>query len=138
MCLYIFPCTWYQSHPRLTTLIPPKHCSSFFFSSLMADITAFTSTEKTTHNSHKFGFKLSSNNYGYWKAMFQSFLVTNNLFCYPDGSIQCPPETITSAQSGKSSKTTTAIPQPLPNPSYIAWICNDTHIRMLITSTISE
>ncbi|KAJ9543774.1 hypothetical protein OSB04_023481 [Centaurea solstitialis] len=93
---------------------------------------AFTPTEKTTHNSHKFGFTLSPNNYGYWKAMVQPFLVTNNLFGYVDGTIPCPPVTIpASSSSEKESAATT-------NPSYTAWVSNDAHVRMLITSTISE
>nr|KAJ0189895.1 hypothetical protein LSAT_V11C800417220 [Lactuca sativa] len=60
----------------------------------MATIAAFTQAEKTIHNSYKFGFKLSSTNYGYWKTMLQPFLVTNNLFSYVDGTTACPPSTI--------------------------------------------
>ena len=96
-------------------------------------ITAFTSAEKTLHCHHKFGFTLSPNNYGYWKAMLQPFLVTNNLFGYIDGSIPCPPITITPSSSGKDT-----IPAPQPNPDYTTWISNDAHVRMLLFSTISE
>ncbi|XP_024984049.1 zinc finger BED domain-containing protein RICESLEEPER 1-like [Cynara cardunculus var. scolymus] len=52
----------------------------------MTIVAAFTPIEKTTHNSHKFGFTLSPNNYGYWKAIVQPFLVTNNLFGYVDNA----------------------------------------------------
>ncbi|KAJ9538823.1 hypothetical protein OSB04_031556 [Centaurea solstitialis] len=104
----------------------------------MTTIVAFTPTEKTTHNSHKFGFTLSLNNHGYWKAMVQPFLVTNNLFGYVDGTIPCPPMTIpASSSSGKEPEPTTT-PPPQPNPSYTAWVSNDAHVWMLITSTISE
>ncbi|KAL4588614.1 hypothetical protein LXL04_001506 [Taraxacum kok-saghyz] len=89
-------------------------------------ITAFTTAEKTNHNSHKFGFTLSPTNYGYWKTMIRPFLITNGLVGYIDGSIPCP------------SKTIAAQPAPTPNPEYTAWIANDAHIRMLLLSTISE
>ncbi|GJZ25035.1 hypothetical protein Tco_0562494 [Tanacetum coccineum] len=52
----------------------------------MALIDAFTTAEKTSHNSHKFGFTLSPTNYGFWKTMIHPFLVTNNLIGYVDGS----------------------------------------------------
>lgn len=101
-------------------------------------ITAFTSTEKTTHNSHRFGFTLSPNNYGYWKAMVQPFLVTNNLFGYIDGTIPCPPTTLPSRSTLEKDAASTAVQPPQPNPSYPAWVSNDAHVRMLIISTISE
>ncbi|KAK1429018.1 hypothetical protein QVD17_11217 [Tagetes erecta] len=92
----------------------------------MATIAALTSAEKITLNSHKFAFTLSPTNYGYWKSMIEPFLVSNNLFGYVDGTIPCPSKTVTSG-------TTTS-----DNPSYPHWIANDAHVRMLITSTISE
>ncbi|KAD5317746.1 hypothetical protein E3N88_17692 [Mikania micrantha] len=55
----------------------------------MVLLASFTTAEKTNHNSHKFGFTLSSTNYGYWKTMIQPFLITNKLFGYIDGSIPC-------------------------------------------------
>ncbi|KAJ9555999.1 hypothetical protein OSB04_010613 [Centaurea solstitialis] len=60
----------------------------------MANIVAFTSVEKTSHNSHKFAFTLSPTNYGFWKTMIQPFLITNNLIGYVNGTIQCPSPTI--------------------------------------------
>jgi len=92
----------------------------------MATIQAFSNTDKTAHNSHKFAFSLSPTNYGYWKAMIEPFLITNNLFAYIDETIPCPVQKIT------TENTTTE------NPSYSRWISNDAHIRMLIISTISE
>ncbi|KAI3765927.1 hypothetical protein L2E82_15974 [Cichorium intybus] len=97
----------------------------------MTIITVFSTTEKTSHNSHKFPFTLSPTNYGFWKTMIQPFLVTNNLFGYIDGSVPCPDPTIPAAE-----KATTTEPQP--NPSYTAWLANDAHVRMLLLSTISE
>ena len=94
----------------------------------MAIIAAFTSVEKTAHNSHKFAFKLSPDNYGFWKTMIHPFLVTNNLFGYIDGTIKCPPM--------KTSATTDTA--SLDNPSYLHWIANDAHVKMILISTISE
>lgn len=97
---------------------------------MAASLVAFSSAEKTTHNSHKFGFTLSPTNYGYWKAMIQPFLITNGLFGYVDGTIPCPMPLI--ASSGKEGEAAT------PNPSHAIWISNDAHVRMLLMSTISE
>ncbi|XP_023756593.1 uncharacterized protein LOC111905153 [Lactuca sativa] len=97
----------------------------------MTAITAFSTTEKTSHNSHKFPFTLSPTNFGFWKTMIQPFLVTNNLFGYIDATIPCPASTLPVTE-----KATTADPQP--NPSYAAWIANDAHVRMLLLTTISE
>ncbi|KAL4556308.1 hypothetical protein LXL04_038955 [Taraxacum kok-saghyz] len=98
-----------------------------FLVAVMA-LTAFSTTEKATHNSQKFGFTLSPTNYGYWKALIQPSLVTNNLFGYIDGTIPCP----------ESTKSTEKDTTPTTNPSYPAWLSNDAHIRMLLMSTISE
>ncbi|KAL4565328.1 hypothetical protein LXL04_029417 [Taraxacum kok-saghyz] len=103
----------------------------------MAPINAFSSSEKTSHNSHKFGFTLSPTNYGYWKTMLQPFLITNNLFGYIDGTILCPPATIlVTTSSGKDLADASISSQT--NPEHITWINNDAHVRMLILSTISE
>ncbi|KAK1423679.1 hypothetical protein QVD17_18986 [Tagetes erecta] len=91
-------------------------------------ISAFTTTEKTAHNSHKFAFKLTPSNYGFWKAMIHPFLITNHLFGYIDGTIKCPPQKTPSTTDTAS----------VDNPSYLNWIVNDAHVRMIITSTISE
>ncbi|GKD55755.1 hypothetical protein Tco_1289142 [Tanacetum coccineum] len=60
----------------------------------MAMISAFTTVDKTAHNSRKFVFTLSPTNYGYWKTMIEPFLITNNLMGYVDGSIPCPSKTL--------------------------------------------
>lgn len=54
-----------------------------------------TSARGTTLNSHKFVFALSPKKYVYWKAMIEPFLISNNLFGYVDGTIPCPPKTVT-------------------------------------------
>ena len=95
----------------------------------MTTVAAFTPTEKTTHNSHRFGFTLSPNNYGYWKAMVQPFLVTNNLFGYVDGTIPCPPMTIPASSSSGKESAATSIPPPQPNLNYIAWVSNDAQLH---------
>ncbi|KAI3725993.1 hypothetical protein L1987_65790 [Smallanthus sonchifolius] len=105
-----------------------------FFSPLMALLASFSTTEKTNHNFHKFGFTLSQTNYGYWKTMLQHFFITNNLFGYIDGTIPCPPTTIQSATSSAKD----AEPVTQPNPNYSIWVSNDAHIRMLIMPNISE
>ncbi|GJZ93412.1 nucleotide-binding alpha-beta plait domain-containing protein [Tanacetum coccineum] len=55
----------------------------------MAMISAFTTVDKTAHNSRKFAFTLSPTNYDYWKTMIEPFLITNNLMGYANGSIPC-------------------------------------------------
>ncbi|KAD6119808.1 hypothetical protein E3N88_11079 [Mikania micrantha] len=90
--------------------------------------------DKTTHNSHKFGFKLSPTNYGYWIAMIEPFLITNNLFGYIDGTIPCPPATIPTV--GPFDKD--VVPPSQLDPNFTTWLSNDAHVRMLILSTISE
>lgn len=70
--------------------------------------------------------------------MLQPFLVTNNLFGYVDGTIQCPPATIVSTTpTGKEGDTMTTSTSTT-NPCYNTWVSNDAHVRMLILSTISE
>ena len=75
----------------------------------MSTIIAFSTTEKTYHNSHKFPFTLSHTNYGFWKTMIHPFLVANNLFGYIDESVPCPNPTLPAAD-----KATSAEPQPNP------------------------
>ncbi|KAI3667712.1 hypothetical protein L6452_42781 [Arctium lappa] len=58
--------------------------------------------------------------------MIEAFLTSHNLFGYVDGTIPCPDQKFT---------TDTAVTD---NPSYIPWISNDAHIRMLIIATVSE
>ncbi|KAJ0857667.1 putative RNA-directed DNA polymerase [Helianthus annuus] len=92
----------------------------------MAAITLFTNQEKATHQSHKFAFSLKPTNYGYWKQMLEPFLISHNLFGYVDGTIPCPPSKVTTGTTSTD------------NPSYSPWVKNDAHVRLLITSTISE
>lgn len=72
----------------------------------MALFAAFTAPEKTSDNSHKFGFILSLTNYCFWKTMIHPFLVTNNLIGYVDGTIPCPPETIENTGTSEKEATT--------------------------------
>ncbi|GKC86818.1 gag/pol polyprotein [Tanacetum coccineum] len=95
----------------------------------MAMISAFTTVDKTAHNSRKFAFTLSPTNYGYWKTMIEPFLITNNLMGYVDGSIPCPSKTLSVTDDATV---------PKENPNYPIWVSNDAHVRMLIISTISE
>nr|GEW19919.1 hypothetical protein CTI12_AA517590 [Tanacetum cinerariifolium] len=95
----------------------------------MAMISAFTTVDRTTHNSRKFAFTLSPTNYCYWKTMIEPFLVTNNLMGYVDGSIPCPSKTVS---------VTDGATIPKKNPNYPVWLSNNAHVRMLIISTISE
>lgn len=60
--------------------------------------------------------------------MIHSFLVTNHLFGYVDGTIRCP--------SAKTAATTDTA--SMDNPSYSHWLSNDAHVHMVIVSTISE
>ena len=99
----------------------------------MALIAAFTTAEKTSHNSHKFGFTLSPTNYGFWKTMIHPFLITNNLIGYVDCTVPCPSPLIEQATSSDKDDPI----QSQPNPNYAIWVANDVHVRMLIISTIS-
>lgn len=78
----------------------------------MALIVVFTTPEKTSHNSHKFGFTLFPINYVFWKTMILPFLVTNNLIGYTDGTITCPLETIEHTSTSEKETTTKAQPDP--------------------------
>ncbi|GJY75602.1 retrovirus-related pol polyprotein from transposon TNT 1-94 [Tanacetum coccineum] len=95
----------------------------------MAITSAFTTVDKTAHNSRKFAFTISPANYGYWKTMIEPFLITNNLMDYVDGSIPCPSKTLSVTDCVSVSK---------ENPNYPIWVSNDANVRMLIISTISE
>ncbi|GJS63973.1 retrovirus-related pol polyprotein from transposon TNT 1-94 [Tanacetum coccineum] len=90
---------------------------------------AFTTVDKTAHNYRKFAFTLSPTNYGYWKTMIEPFLITNNLMGYVDGSIPCLSKTLSVTDDATV---------PKENPNYPIWVSNDTHVHMLIISTISE
>lgn len=85
----------------------------------MATIIAFSATEKTSHNTHKFAFTLSLTNYGLWKAMVEPLLITNHIIGYLDDTIQCPEQKIT---------TKTVVTD---NPSYPRWVANDAHVGCL-------
>ncbi|GJX79086.1 putative RNA-directed DNA polymerase [Tanacetum coccineum] len=90
---------------------------------------AFTTVDKTAHNSRKFAFTPSPTNYGYWETMIEPFLIRNNLMDYVDGSIPCPSKTLS---------VTDGVSVPKENPNDPIWVSNDAHVRMLIISTISE
>lgn len=92
----------------------------------MATITAFTTQEKASHNSHKFAFTLTPTNYGFWKAMLEPFLTSNNLLGYVNGTIPCPDQKLGTGNDIAD------------NPNYSRWVTNDAHVRMIIISTISE
>nr|GEX79841.1 hypothetical protein [Tanacetum cinerariifolium] len=79
----------------------------------MAMISAFTTVDKTAHNSRKFAFTLSPTNYGYWKTMIEPFLITNNLMGYVDGSLPCPSKTLS---------VTDGVTFPKENPNYPIWV----------------
>ncbi|KAD5508217.1 hypothetical protein E3N88_15920 [Mikania micrantha] len=81
----------------------------------MALLAPFSTADKTSHNSHKFGFTLSPTNYGFWKNLIKPFLVTNNLFGYIDASIPCPPKTIPPANDKDE-------PQPNRRTSRDLWL----------------
>ncbi|GKE29077.1 putative ribonuclease H-like domain-containing protein [Tanacetum coccineum] len=95
----------------------------------MVMISAFTTVDKTAHNSRKFTFTLSPTSYGYWKTIIEPFLITNNLMGYVDGSIPCPSKTLS---------VTDGVSVPKENSNYPIWVSNDAHVHMLIISTISE
>ncbi|GJZ07486.1 putative RNA-directed DNA polymerase [Tanacetum coccineum] len=86
----------------------------------MAMISAFTTVDKTAHNSRKFTFTLLPTNYGYWKTMIEPFLITNNLTGYVNGSIPCPSKTLSVTDGATVLK---------ENPNYPIWVSNDAHVQ---------
>ncbi|KAJ0516184.1 hypothetical protein HanHA300_Chr00c0109g0711021 [Helianthus annuus] len=62
--------------------------------------------------------------------MIEPFLITSNLFGYIDGSIPCSNPTVTTTSESSSVVTS--------NPYYQVWIVNDSHVRMIIISTVYE
>ncbi|GJY51108.1 integrase [Tanacetum coccineum] len=90
----------------------------------MAMISAFTTVDKTAHNSRKFAVTLSPTNYGYWKVMIEPFLITNNLMGYVDGSIPCPSKTL---------HVTEGVTVPKENLNYSIWVSNDAHVHLWLS-----
>ncbi|GKE47858.1 nucleotide-binding alpha-beta plait domain-containing protein, partial [Tanacetum coccineum] len=119
----------HSSSPRRFRRRPPSLETQKRRNITMAMISAFTTVDKTAHNSRKFGFTLSPTNYDYWKTMIEPFLITNNLMGYANGSIPCLSKTLS---------ITDGATVPKENPNYPIWVSNDAHIRMLIISTILE
>ncbi|KAL8229698.1 hypothetical protein R6Q57_014598 [Mikania cordata] len=108
--------------------------SSFFFSvnHIVTFLATFSHTEKTSQNSHKFGFTLSPANYSYLKAIVQSFLVTNSLFGYVDGTIPRPSTTVLSTTLYGKDKEDAIVSSSQHNPLHAIWVANDAHVWMLI------
>ena len=65
--------------------------------------------------------------------MLHSFLVTNNLYGYVDGTVSCPDPVIIIPSTDNDQPATTQT-----NPNHTTWVSNDAHVRMLLLSTISE
>ncbi|KAJ0971969.1 hypothetical protein J5N97_019928 [Dioscorea zingiberensis] len=63
--------------------------------------------------------KLTATNYCAWRAQFHSLLIEYDLYGYVDGSLPCPPSTITAPDSAPDSAAS------VPNPAYSLWICQD-------------
>ncbi|KAK6127519.1 hypothetical protein DH2020_038722 [Rehmannia glutinosa] len=70
--------------------------------------------------------KLTQHNFSAWRLQLYTLLVGYDLLGYVDGTISCPPATITSTTG-----TTTS------NPSYIHWIRQDHLILNAIVSSLS-
>ncbi|GKF51463.1 hypothetical protein Tco_0147930, partial [Tanacetum coccineum] len=56
--------------------------------------------------------------------MIQSFLVTNKLFPYVDGTITCPDPFITVPSADKDQP-----PASQHNPNHATWVTNDAHVQ---------
>ncbi|GKA82294.1 hypothetical protein Tco_0789042 [Tanacetum coccineum] len=61
--------------------------------------------------------------------VIESFLITNNLMGYVDGSIPCPSKTLSIADDATVIK---------ENPNYPICVSNNAHVHMLIISTVSK
>jgi hypothetical protein len=69
--------------------------------------------------------KLTSTNYISWKLQFEMLFIGYDLIGYIDGSIPCPPNTITTDN------------HTFPNPSHKLWIRQDQLLLNAIISSLS-
>ena len=85
--------------------------------------------------------KLTMDNYPFWLPQIVPRLKWGNLYGYVDGSIPCPPPTITTpneAVDSASNTTDDAAVSTSPNPAYQIWKMQDQIILSVINSTLSE
>lgn len=68
--------------------------------------------------------------------MLQPFVTSNGLMGYADGTVPCPGKTLPAPTITMATPAT--LPSPRENPNYQHWVSNDSHVRMLLISTISE
>ncbi|KAJ0981009.1 hypothetical protein J5N97_009264 [Dioscorea zingiberensis] len=78
---------------------------------------------------HVITVKLTRSNYLLWKAQFIPYLRSQQLLGYVDGTINCPPKTITQA--------TTEGATQVSNPEYQIWLQQDQFVLSLLLSSLS-
>ncbi|XP_019188288.1 PREDICTED: uncharacterized protein LOC109182592 [Ipomoea nil] len=82
--------------------------------------------------------KLTSRNFLFWRAQLIPFLRGQELLCFVDGSLPCPPKTVTAAPPSEGSSAGTTTTSIVPNPEYRAWVKQDQSILSLLISSMSD
>lgn len=108
-------------------LLPPISVTSV---ASIKTLILFSFRDKTTHNYRKFSFTLSPTNYRNWKAMIQPFF--SSPMAYSAISMA---QFVNPLPQYHQQKKNVA---PIPNPSYLIRLSNDTYVWMLLMYTIFE
>ncbi|XP_019164361.1 PREDICTED: uncharacterized protein LOC109160529 [Ipomoea nil] len=87
---------------------------------------------------HYVTMKLTSRNFLFWRAQLIPFLRGQELLGFVDGSLPCPPETVTAAPSSEGSSAGTTAATIVPNPDHRAWVKQDQSIMSLLISSMSD
>ncbi|XP_019161413.1 PREDICTED: uncharacterized protein LOC109158051 [Ipomoea nil] len=80
--------------------------------------------------------KLTTRNYLFWRTQLLPFLRGQGLLGYIDGSLPCPPETISVTLASDDAAATTST--TAPNPAHTAWFQQDQSILSLLISSFSD
>jgi hypothetical protein len=135
----LFDFTWYQSNQKTNAKISPSaeiFCLRFFSFPLITSYICCSSMaaepalpQLVTFSNFNLN-KLTQDNYPTWLPQVIPHLKGGNLFGYVDGSIPCPPPSITTMKEHISSTTT--------NLACLHWEMQDQIILGFLTSAISE
>ncbi|XP_019161154.1 PREDICTED: uncharacterized protein LOC109157770 [Ipomoea nil] len=99
---------------------------------------AHTTTNSLSSAHHFVSMKLTNRNFLFWRAQLLPFLRGQGLLGYIDGTLPCPPATITVTQQTSESGATTSGPSAVPNPEYERWLQQDASILSLLISSLVD
>ncbi|XP_019184649.1 PREDICTED: uncharacterized protein LOC109179605 [Ipomoea nil] len=99
---------------------------------------AHTTTITLTSAHHFVSMKLTNRNFLFWRAQLLPFLRGQGLLGYIDGTLPCPPATITVTQQTGESGATTSGPSVVTNLEYERWLQQDASILLLLISSLAD